>query len=82
MAVCPCVVYLPVLAVLKSVADLIFGLKQEIFESGRGLPANTQLVFQLADTTDGHTCRRVGGHWKEEETRERLSRRKISSTQN
>ena len=49
------VLYLPVLAVLQSVADLVFGLKEEVFEGGWGLPANAQLVLQLADTTDSHT---------------------------
>lgn len=39
------VLYLPVLAILQPVADLVFGLKQEVFESRRGLPADTQLVF-------------------------------------
>lgn len=57
-------IYLPVLAVLQSVADLVFGLEQEVFESGRSLPANTQLVLQLTDTTDSHARRRVRGHWR------------------
>lgn len=47
--------YLPVLAVLQPVADLILGLKQEVFESRWGLPANTELVLQLANATDRHT---------------------------
>lgn len=62
------VLYLPVLAVLQSVADLVFGLKQEVFESGRGLPANAQLVLQLPDTTDGHAGWRVCGHWRGRES--------------
>lgn len=56
------VLYLPVLAVLQSVADLVFGLEQEVFESWMGLPADAELVFQLPDATHGHARRRVGGH--------------------
>lgn len=52
---CPLVLYLPVLAVFQSVTDLVFGLEQEVFEGGRGLPANAQLVFQLAHAADHHT---------------------------
>lgn len=52
---CPLVLYLPVLAVFQSVTDLVFGLKQEVFEGGRSLPANTQLVLQLAQAADQHT---------------------------
>lgn len=52
---CPLVLYLPVLAVFQSVTDLVFGLKQEVFEGGRSLPANAQLVFQLAHAADDHT---------------------------
>lgn len=52
---CPLVLYLPVLAVFQSVTDLVFGLKQEVFEGGRSLPANAQLVLQLAQAADQHT---------------------------
>lgn len=52
---CPLVLYLPVLAVFQPVTDLVFGLKQEVFEGGRSLPANAQLVFQLAHAADDHT---------------------------
>lgn len=60
---CPLDLYLPVLAVFQPVTDLVFGLKQEVFEGGRSLPANTQLVFQLAHAADNHTWWRVRGHW-------------------
>lgn len=52
---CPLVLYLPVLAVFQPVTDLVFGLKQEVFEGGRSLPANTQLVLQLAHAAHDHT---------------------------
>lgn len=60
----PVLFYLPVLAVLQPVADLVFGLEQEVLESRRGLPANAQLVFQLPDAADCHSCGRVRGHWR------------------
>lgn len=56
--------YLPVLAVLQPVADLVFGLEQEVLESGRSLPANAQLVFQLPDAADCHSGGWVRGHWR------------------
>lgn len=58
------VLYLPVVAVLQPVADLVFGLEQEVFESGRSLPANAQLVLQHPHAADAHTRRRVRGHWR------------------
>lgn len=73
---CVLVLYLPVLAVFQSVADLVFGLEQEVFESRRGLPTDAQLVFQQPDAAHRHTCWGVCGHW---ETR-RWKRLGISKT--
>lgn len=63
------VLYLPVLAVLQSVADLVFSLEQEVFESRRSFPANTQLVLQLPDSTHSHTWWRICSHWRKKRLR-------------
>lgn len=56
------VLYLPVLAVLQSVADLVFGLKQDVLELGGARPADRQLVLEVANTIHLHVGRRVCSH--------------------
>lgn len=59
-----CVDHLPFGAVFQSVANLIFGLEQDVLELGGVGPADRQLVLEVADTTRPHVGRRVCGHCK------------------
>lgn len=59
--------HLPFSAVLQSVADLIFGLKQDVLELGGAGPVDRQLVVQVANATYLHVGRRICGHWTEKD---------------
>lgn len=71
--------HLPLVAVLQSVAYLIFGLEQDVLQIGGAGPADGQLVIQVAHTAHVHVSGRVCGDCTGQEAGRRVGKQQTVS---